>query len=123
MYIIQDKCLDCGVEKTLGYDFCLSCGSKFESQKGRTRKEQRIFNKKIKKKEHRIKKEFKTRVWQKKKEKIRRDLSDMVNIIMIFLIISIVTGIIGLVIGGGWGFLIGFLAPLIMFLIYVEISD
>lgn len=126
---MQEKCLDCGADITLGYDFCLSCGSKFVDQMGRSLKEQRIIDKKINKKQKQQKKEFKKRMWEGKKEEIKEGFLRIAKIFLVFLGISIVTGIIGFFVGlntfdePSWGFVIGFFAPLGILLILFWIAD
>ena len=130
--IFQDECLDCGAKKTPGWGFCQSCGSQFENQIERTYEEQQRINIEIKKNQKVKKKEFrkwKLEKWKKtKKEEIKKNIKEQARISLaivgVFIIISIVTGIIGSFVGliyfdqGGWGFLIGFLVPLAILILW-----
>jgi hypothetical protein len=111
--IIQNRCLDCGAKISPGYKICLQCGSELESQKGRTKEEQNIFDTEIKKQQKARTEEFKKR--ERAKKKINRN--KLIASLFICLFISLVSGIIGFLIatyynlGGWWGFIVGFFAP------------
>ena len=116
----KDRCKDCGVIKSPGYAHCLTCGSNFEEQKNRTHKEQRKINKKIRERNKLRKKEFRQRNLNNWKERQKDELREDLPCIIISLCVCLITGSVGSFIGetffnnGGWGFLIGFLLPILI---------
>ncbi|MFX1365563.1 MAG: hypothetical protein ACFFCE_06645 [Promethearchaeota archaeon] len=129
---MQEKCLDCGADIKPGWDFCLTCGSKFADQMERTLEEQQIIDKKIKEKQKQQKKEFKESMRgrkERKRKEIKKAIRRSMMKFLIFLGISLLTGIIGFFIGsiyfdqGGLGFIIGFFTPLIVLGVIVWISN
>ena len=79
-----------------------------------------MITKKRKENQRFRRKELKKCVWEKKNENIKEEIHYELFLLGGFIIFSIVTGIIGFFVGltcynnGGMGFLIGFLAPLIV---------
>ena len=57
-------------------------------------------------------------VWEQKKEERKETIHHGLALLGVVIIFSIVIGIIGFFVDGGMGFLIGFLAPLIVLFFY-----
>lgn len=129
IYNMEDTCLDCGAKISPGWDFCQTCGSIFADQEGRTVKEQHVIDRKIRKRQNAKKQEFRSRQRETRRkvrhEKFERNKNKIILIVSLFFIISLVSGIIGwsLMGGSGFGFVLGFFAPLIISLAGLYIWD
>ncbi|MFW9785543.1 MAG: hypothetical protein ACFFFB_24890 [Candidatus Heimdallarchaeota archaeon] len=126
---MREECLDCGAKISPGWDYCLTCGSKFEDQMEKSKEEQALINNRITKSQKAIKQEFKRRLAEKTRERRKKELKKLGKQFLVFFIISVVTGIIGYFIGliyfdeGGWGFVIGFFGPLLLIIIVIYVLD